>query len=98
MKNYKTAKEAKANNAKRYFTGKPCVNGHIAERYACNRECVECDHVRKANKKIANTTVVRVVPNKTVRVVKIMTVGKPRYGYTKFAYPVMSDVRTEVCV
>lgn len=25
----------------RYFTGKPCKNGHVAERYM-NRQCVEC--------------------------------------------------------
>lgn len=25
-----------------YFTGKPCVNGHVADRYKSSRECVEC--------------------------------------------------------
>jgi len=25
-----------------YFTGKPCKNGHISNRYRCNNECVEC--------------------------------------------------------
>lgn len=29
-------------DAKMYFTGKPCKYGHIAQRYSCNSECVEC--------------------------------------------------------
>jgi hypothetical protein len=35
-----------AKNGPRYFTGKPCKNGHIAERYSGNRECVECGKAR----------------------------------------------------
>jgi hypothetical protein len=27
---------------KRYFTGKPCVHGHICERYISSGACVEC--------------------------------------------------------
>lgn len=27
----------------RYFTGKPCKRGHVAERYVRNLTCVECD-------------------------------------------------------
>lgn len=30
------------NEVKRYFTGKPCKAGHIAERFISNRYCVEC--------------------------------------------------------
>lgn len=26
----------------RYFTGKPCKRGHVAERYLSTRGCVEC--------------------------------------------------------
>lgn len=29
-------------NSKRYFTGKECRRGHIAERYKATRSCVEC--------------------------------------------------------
>lgn len=38
-----TKQEAISLGLKRYFTGKPCVNGHISERYA-NRgnQCVAC--------------------------------------------------------
>lgn len=34
-------KEAKQKNLKRYFTGKPCKNDHICERYV-RGGCVEC--------------------------------------------------------
>lgn len=27
----------------RYFTGKPCIRGHVAERYSGSRTCVECE-------------------------------------------------------
>lgn len=37
-------KEAKALNLKRYFTGKPCKNGHIAVRYT-EGNCVECNRL-----------------------------------------------------
>jgi hypothetical protein len=29
-----------------YFTGKPCKYGHIANRYSCNKECVECRKIK----------------------------------------------------
>lgn len=29
-----------------YFTGKPCKYGHIANRYSCNNECVECRKIK----------------------------------------------------
>ncbi len=34
--------EALARGLKRYFTGKPCKNGHVAERLATARVCIEC--------------------------------------------------------
>lgn len=33
--------------AVRYFTGKPCKRGHIAERYVRDRMCVECHRAAK---------------------------------------------------
>ena len=38
----KTAAEAKKQGIKRFFTGKSCKNGHIAERKACDGTCVVC--------------------------------------------------------
>ena len=37
-----TRKEAKAQGLARYYTGKPCKNGHIAERITSNGTCLEC--------------------------------------------------------
>lgn len=30
----------------RYFTGKACRFGHVAERMVCNNRCVECDRLK----------------------------------------------------
>jgi hypothetical protein len=38
--------EAKALGLKRFFTGKPCKHGHVAERRVGNYACVECDRAR----------------------------------------------------
>lgn len=35
-------KPAGATASKRYFTGEPCLHGHVAERYVINRACVVC--------------------------------------------------------
>src|SRR5262245_40750396 len=33
---------AKAAGAKRFFTGLPCVHGHVAERLVSSANCAEC--------------------------------------------------------
>jgi hypothetical protein len=38
-------------NLPRYFTGKPCVNGHIAERYTKKTTCTECANIKKAKQR-----------------------------------------------
>jgi len=46
-----TRKEAKERWLPRYFTGKPCPHGHVAERWASTNSCVECDRkYREANR------------------------------------------------
>jgi hypothetical protein len=37
-----TRQQAIAQNAARYFTGKACIKGHVAERYTANKTCCEC--------------------------------------------------------
>jgi 5-methylcytosine-specific restriction endonuclease McrA len=37
-----TLEEARAEGRKRYFTGKPCIHGHVAERYVRTMICREC--------------------------------------------------------
>ena len=46
-------KDAKALGLKRYFTGKPCKYGHVAQRFADNKSCVEC--VKRYTKKRDST-------------------------------------------
>jgi hypothetical protein len=43
-----TRAEAKAQGLSRYFTGKPCLRGHVAERYTGTKQCVECNRERCA--------------------------------------------------
>jgi 5-methylcytosine-specific restriction endonuclease McrA len=45
---------ARAQGLKRYFTGAPCRNGHVAERYVCDTRCVECEIKRKRIRRAAN--------------------------------------------
>jgi len=42
--------EAKANGNVRYFTGRPCPQGHVAERFTTSGRCAECTNLlRKRN-------------------------------------------------
>ena len=41
-----TRKEAKSLGLRRYFTGAPCVKGHIAERHTTDKTCIECKRER----------------------------------------------------
>src|SRR6476660_7640656 len=38
--------DARTQGLKRYFTGKPCKRGHLAERYTAKAVCVACDAMR----------------------------------------------------
>ena len=38
----KTAAAARAQNAKQYFTGRPCIRGHVAPRWTRNHDCLAC--------------------------------------------------------
>lgn len=40
--------EARRLGLKRYFTGKPCKNGHVAERTADKGMCIKCEKARAA--------------------------------------------------
>ena len=45
-----TRKEAKANGLKLYFTGNPCVRGHIEERIFPSGDCLECLRIKRKDK------------------------------------------------
>ena len=46
-----TRKEAQAQGLKRYYTGKPCKHGHVAERFLSTRTCVTCHRQGGASEK-----------------------------------------------
>jgi 5-methylcytosine-specific restriction endonuclease McrA len=37
-----------AQGLKRYYTGEPCIHGHLAERLVLNGQCVACYNERRA--------------------------------------------------
>jgi hypothetical protein len=47
-------KEAERIGAKRFFTGKPCANGHIAPQYTLSWACCECRRIDKNKYKSRN--------------------------------------------
>lgn len=51
--------EAKRLGLKRFFTGKPCIRGHVAERVVSNKACVECAAIRDRAYKNANRELLR---------------------------------------
>ena len=44
--------KAKAEGKTRYYTGRPCPHGHVAERAVCNGACVECLSIRQSSKRL----------------------------------------------
>lgn len=55
----KTIAEAKESGQKRFFTGRPCPQGHIDERYVAGRGCVECARIRAAKLRAENPDLTR---------------------------------------
>lgn len=45
-----TLAQAREQKLTRYFTGVPCVNGHVAERTVAYRQCLECKRARRSTK------------------------------------------------
>lgn len=46
-----TRKEALQRGLKRFFTGKPCQKGHLAERNVRSGACLECNRLMKGSEK-----------------------------------------------
>lgn len=46
-----SAVEAKKRKLSRYYTGVPCVHGHLTERVTRNRRCLECTRIDDRKKK-----------------------------------------------
>lgn len=54
MANVVLRSEALSAGLKRYFTGKPCIYGHTAERSVSSKSCLECASLRDKWYKAAN--------------------------------------------
>lgn len=54
-------KDARAIGRVRYFTGKPCKHGHIAERLICNGRCLECGDIATSKWRDGNRDRVRAI-------------------------------------
>lgn len=55
-----TRTEALVLNQKKYFTNKPCHNGHISPRYTTNKQCCKCN---ASKSKQRETTLSKVDPS-----------------------------------
>jgi hypothetical protein len=42
-----TRKEAQEQGLTLYFTGLTCANGHISERWCCDKQCKECGKIKR---------------------------------------------------
>ena len=52
--------EAIAKGLKRFFTGVPCIHGHVCERYVkVGTECVECNRLSKQRQRARDPERVR---------------------------------------
>jgi len=49
-----TRQEAKSQGLTRYFTGKPCVHGHVDERLVVNKTCLTCSAISSEKSKAKN--------------------------------------------
>jgi hypothetical protein len=54
MNKYISKKKAKSLGLKRYFTGEPCIHGHLCERYVACSICVECKKISRKKDRINN--------------------------------------------
>jgi 5-methylcytosine-specific restriction endonuclease McrA len=55
----RTRKEARKAGLKHYFTGMPCIKGHVAKRFATSAGCEECAAVHTAARRAKNPEIYR---------------------------------------
>lgn len=47
-------KDARARGLRRYFTGKPCKQGHLCERFVLNGDCTDCNKQKQVRQRQRN--------------------------------------------
>lgn len=62
-----TRAEAKALGLKRYFTGEPCIYGHIEERHVCDFQCLECGRIKARGFRKKHSTRYRLYTKRWIR-------------------------------
>jgi hypothetical protein len=93
--------EARARGLKRYFTGKPCKYGHIAQRHVSNRKCIGCER-SDDYRYISN--LLRRQPPRTNPWAEARALGLTRYftgkpcKYGHIAERLVSNRRCSVCL
>jgi hypothetical protein len=88
-------KEAKAQGLKRYFTGKPCKHGHIAERHM-EGKCAKCaENWKKANPKYWKEWYVKVKKSDPDIVLKLHL--KRKYGLSLDEFKLLSETQLNCC-
>lgn len=60
-----TRRQANAEGKTKYFTGKPCKNMHVAERYVVNGHCTICSYARSTEKSIKEQVAAHRLKNKS---------------------------------
>lgn len=95
-----SCKAAKAAGLKRYFTGKPCPKGHVAERYVGCRKCIEChcarstaSYAKNREKVCARSAADRAKNPEKYRAYEL----KHRFGLTLADYDAMLEQQDGVC-
>lgn len=94
---------AKAQGLPRFFTGKACKHGHLAQRYVSGRVCCECQKVN--SRKFATRHPERVERSRSIQRAKSPSYFKDYYrlnaerrkGETKGWYEANKDRHVEVC-
>ena len=42
--------DAARQGERKYYTGKPCINGHLSQRYTTCGSCIQCTYLNTAKK------------------------------------------------
>ena len=99
-----TLEEARAEGLSRYFTGEPCLRGHVAERITANQTCSACVVENKRRTYHANREAIRLDNRERYRKNRPARLASERanklrirYGMTVADYDLMLEAQGGVC-
>jgi len=98
-------KFAKTAKLVRYFTGRPCNQGHIAERYTSNGACIECmgrnvamdGDERKVRSEAAHAEYERRQQVKEAKAAALLNLVEGRFRVFVEDWPVLRDTAVGMC-